>query len=88
MLCGLMDACEADSYFDYDTSERVDFTDKGYFADWAKESIVRITSAPIGGNMAIMTGTGGGKFSPWFNYSREQAIATMVRINDIIGTDF
>ncbi len=32
-----------------------------------------------------MAGTGSGKFSPWMNYTREQAVATMVRIFEYEG---
>ncbi len=61
------------------------FVDEKYFASWAKDdiySICKYVDKPVGYPF-IMTGTGDGKFSPWFNYTREQAIATMLRMYDI-----
>ncbi len=55
------------------------FVDEGYFADWAKDSIYYICGDRVSG-LNIMQGTGSDKFSPWMNYSREQAIATMYRV--------
>jgi len=63
--------------------EKIDFVDKQYFADRARESIYKVLNFKGEENVAVMTGTGNGKFSPWYSYSREQAIATMVRIFDI-----
>lgn len=64
---------------DNNESRKERFVDESYFADWAKASIYRV--ANIKSNDAyVMTGTGNGKFSPWMNYTREQAIATMWRI--------
>lgn len=56
----------------YDTSNK--FIDESYFADWAKESIYRVS------DINVMSGTEPDKFSPWMNYTREQAIATMWRL--------
>lgn len=56
----------------YDTSNK--FIDDSYFADWARESIYRISY------IKVMTGTEHNKFSPWMNYTREQAVATMNRL--------
>ena len=57
------------------------FVDESYFADWAKDAIYTV-SAIEKGDVCVMTGTGEGKFSPWMNYTREQAIATMLRLYD------
>lgn len=55
------------------------FTDESYFADWAEAAIYKVAAIESNGT-ALMTGTGGGKFSPWMNYTREQAAATMYRL--------
>ncbi|GEM_PF-1926311 len=55
------------------------FVDESYFADWAEDAIYKVSAIENGGT-AIMTGTGNGKFSPWMNYTREQAAATMYRL--------
>ncbi len=55
------------------------FVDESYFADWAKSSIYSV-AAMKSGDTYVMAGTGDGKFSPWMNYTREQAIATMQRL--------
>lgn len=55
------------------------FIDENYFADWAKTAIYTVTNTKSG-DTYIMAGTGSGKFSPWMNYTREQAIATMLRL--------
>ncbi len=55
------------------------FVDESYFADWAKSSIYSV-AAMKSGDTYVMAGTGEGKFSPWMNYTREQAIATMWRL--------
>jgi len=57
----------------------IEFIDEKYFAQWAKESIYSISSIRSG-NTYIMTGTEANKFSPWMNYTREQAVATMLRL--------
>jgi hypothetical protein len=59
---------------DINNSEK--FIDEKYFANWAKDSIYSIS------NKGIMLGTEENKFSPWMNYTREQAIATMLRLYD------
>ena len=55
------------------------FVDEDHFANWAKDAIYKISAVKNGGT-AVMSGTGSGKFSPWMNYTREQAIATMYRL--------
>lgn len=55
------------------------FADDEYFADWAEDAIYKVSAIDNGGT-AVMTGTGDNKFSPWMNYTREQAIATMYRL--------
>jgi len=64
--------------------KKTNFIDENYFADWAKKSIYKITNFKGKDGIPVMTGTGNGKFSPWYSYSREQAITTMVRIYDIV----
>ncbi|MFI3230695.1 MAG: WG repeat-containing protein [bacterium] len=61
-------------------SENRSFVDTSYFADWAKDAIYSVSSMHLSDGIFVMTGTGEGKFSPWFNYDREQAIITMLRI--------
>lgn len=55
------------------------FIDEGYFADWAYSAIYSVAGIKSG-DIYVMTGTGNNKFSPWMNYTREQAIATMLRL--------
>ncbi len=55
------------------------FADDEYFANWAEDAIYRI-AAINNGDTAVMSGTGDNKFSPWMNYTREQAITTMYRL--------
>lgn len=50
------------------------FIDESYFASWAKDSIYNISG------IGVMVGTEPNKFSPWMNYTREQAIATIYRL--------
>jgi len=57
----------------------IKFIDENFFAQWAKESIYSISSVRSG-DTYIMTGTEANKFSPWMNYTREQAVATMLRL--------
>ncbi len=57
----------------------VKYSDDSYFADWAKDSIYKISGKVSNGNV-IMAGTEANKFSPWYQYSREQAIVTMMRM--------
>jgi len=64
-------------------SKNINFADEQYFADWAKESIYKIVNFKGEENLSVMTETENGKFSPLYSYSREQAIASMVRIYDI-----
>ena len=55
------------------------FADEEYFAHWAEDAIYKVSAVDSGGT-PVMTGTGNNKFSPWMNYTREQAIATMYRL--------
>ncbi len=64
------------------------FVDEQYFAEWSKHSINKIANLSGNDNVPIMSGTGNNKFSPWFSYSREQAITTMVRIYDFAKQTF
>lgn len=59
------------------------FIDESYFAQWAKDSIYSICAYKDKDGVAIMTGTEKNKFSPWMNYTREQAIATMWRMFNV-----
>ncbi|MBR1442296.1 MAG: S-layer homology domain-containing protein [Firmicutes bacterium] len=56
------------------------FADEDNFAAWANEKIYTIASTKTADGGFVMKGTGGGKFSPLDNYTREQAAATMVRL--------
>ncbi len=55
------------------------YIDESYFATWAKSAIYSISSIKSG-ETTVMSGTEKNKFSPWMNYTREQAIATMYRL--------
>ena len=55
------------------------YVDESYFAKWAINEIYKV-SGMKSGDTYVMMGTGEGKFSPWMNYTREQAIATMLRL--------
>ena len=77
MLCNLARVLDLDANI-VDNTES--FIDQSYFADWAKDSIYKICSIKCESGTPIMAGTGNGKFSPWFNYQRQQAIVTMERI--------
>lgn len=59
------------------TGNKEKFIDENYFADWAKESIYNISG------LGIMVGTEPNKFSPWMNYTREQAIVTLYRLYNV-----
>ncbi len=61
------------------TEKTVKFTDESYFATWSRAAIYSV-AAMKSGDTYVMAGTGEGKFSPWMNYTREQAIATMWRL--------
>jgi len=58
------------------------FIDEKYFAAWAKNDIYNITGVKSGDTF-VMVGTEKGKFSPYVNYTKEQAIATMWRLFNI-----
>lgn len=77
MLCNLASVLDLDANIE-ESTER--FVDESYFADWAKDSIYKICSIKCQSGTPIMAGTGNGKFSPWFNYQRQQAIVTMERL--------
>lgn len=78
MLCNLAKILDLDANADIENTKA--FVDQSYFADWAKESIYKICSIKCESGTPIMAGTGNGKFSPWFNYQRQQAIVTMERL--------
>lgn len=62
-------------------TQSVDFADADTFADWSKDSISFISGItdPTNGKK-VMEGTGGGNFSPFGTYTREQAILTALRL--------
>lgn len=64
---------------DNSTHQSEKFVDEDYFAEWAKSAIYSVAGIKSG-DTYVMTGTGNGKFSPWTNYTREQAIAAMWRL--------
>ncbi len=76
MLVNLAEAIGAD----IKVGEVETFIDESYFADWAYESIYKICGISSDGGTAIMVGTEPNKFSPWFNYQRQQAVVTMERL--------
>lgn len=76
----LVNAAKVMGIDDYDSTKSVGFVDESYFADWAEDAIDRICRIKNENGEYIMTGTGQGKFSPWWNYSREQAIVTLDRL--------
>ena len=55
------------------------FADEEYFAHWAEDAIYKVSAIDSEGT-PVMSGTGDNKFSPWMNYTREQAITTMYRL--------
>ena len=61
-------------------SERVNFSDSSYFANWAADAIYSISSIKTPDGTAIMGGTEPEKFSPWMTYTREQAYTTICRL--------
>ena len=65
-------------------SARVDFTDKDYFADWAKDAISNVSSIKNSDGVAVMGGTQADKFSPWMTFSREQAYVTVYRLFEMM----
>lgn len=54
----------------------VNFNDKGSISSWAVEDVGRVKS------IGIMSGTGDNNFSPKGDYTREQSIATVKRLDD------
>ena len=54
-----------------------DFADKASIAPWAQEAVGSIQAS------GIMNGTGDNKFSPKAQYTREQSILTMLRMQDV-----
>lgn len=71
-----------------DLDKNPPFSDESYFASWAKDSIYKIVNFKGRADVPVMVGTEENKFSPWYSYSREQAIATMTRIYDIYYWNF
>lgn len=75
MLNNLADVLNVDN----DSIRQEKYTDENYFAQWAKDAIYSVTDIKSSGTY-VMAGTEPNKFSPWMNYTREQAIATMWRL--------
>ncbi len=72
----------------YDDNPRQEkYSDDNYFAQWARDSIYSVTGIKSG-DTYVMTGTKPNTFSPWMNYTREQAISTMWRIYNCDTRDF
>lgn len=78
MLCNLAEVLE----IKYKAPRSQAFADESYFASWARSAIYSV-SAITDGDTYLMAGTGNNKFSPWMNYTREQAIVTIYRLYDI-----
>lgn len=55
------------------------FADNASISDWALGDVGRISAA------GIMQGTGDNMFSPQLSYSREQAVATIMRLYDLLN---
>ena len=72
---------------DNSTPQSEKFVDEDYFADWSKAGIYKVAGIKSG-DTYVMTGTGNGKFSPWMNYTREQAVATMYRLFNCNSKEF
>ena len=60
-------------------TKKRNFSDNSYFAAWAKDAIYNVSATVGNDNIPIMTGTTTDKFSPWMNYTREQAYVTLYR---------
>lgn len=58
---------------------QITFSDAGQISSWAKQAVSVISACEYNGN-AIMNGTGNNQFSPRQQYTREQAILTMLRL--------
>ena len=58
---------------------QITFSDAGQISSWANQAVLVISACEYNGN-AIMNGTGNNQFSPHQNYTREQAILTMLRL--------
>jgi hypothetical protein len=54
------------------------FADRGSIAAWATGAVGQVQAA------GIMGGTGNNMFSPGGSYTREQSIATLVRLYDVV----
>ncbi|MCM1148951.1 MAG: S-layer homology domain-containing protein [Butyricicoccus sp.] len=54
----------------------VDFSDSGSISSWALEAVGQVKS------IGIMSGVGSGKFAPRDEYTREQSIITVKRLDD------
>gem|GEM_PF-5376988 len=69
---------------DIDTSQQREekYVDDEDIAYWAKEEVYAISNIK-GGDKYIMEGTGNGRFSPLSYYTREQGIATMLRLYSV-----
>ncbi|MBD2846674.1 S-layer homology domain-containing protein [Paenibacillus sp. IB182496] len=61
------------------SSAALDYADRGQIADWAAAHVASVSAK------AIMGGVSANRFDPKGTYTREQSIATMVRIWDRLG---
>ncbi len=84
MIINMADAID----YTVDADKSVQFSDKSYFASWAKESIYKVINFKGRADVPVMVGTEKNKFSPWYSYSREQAITTMTRFYDVYYWNF
>jgi len=55
-----------------------EFIDNDMISSWAIEAVGRVQAT------GIMEGVGGGMFSPWGPYTREQSIVTILRMFDVV----
>jgi hypothetical protein len=63
----------------YPKENIIKFIDDSSFSVWSRSSIYSVAGIKTG-NVYLMVGTEPNKFSPWLNYTREQAIVTMYRL--------
>ncbi len=56
------------------------FSDSGDIASWAADSVTFVAGLTTSADRVVMGGTGTGKFEPLGSYTREQAIATTLRL--------
>lgn len=56
------------------------FSDSADIASWAADSVTFVAGLTTSADRVVMGGGGSGKFEPLGTYTREQAIATVLRL--------